>query len=307
MQVFNTLDNLKLSKPVVTIGSFDGVHIGHCQVIDRLKAEARIAGGTSVVLTFWPHPSSVLLPGGRLPLLSTMDEKRQLLSSTGVDCMIVLPFTKEFSQIDYDEFVSDYLVSRLDIDTLLVGYDNKLGRGGLGNFDEVSKLALRYGFKVKQLDALSAYSEPVSSTLIRNLLMNGRVEDAATLLGRNYSMSGKVVHGNHIGTSLGFPTANLEVDACKFVPGNGVYAIRALVSDIWHCGMLNIGVRPTVTGQGDVTIEANLFGFDGDLYGQNLTVKFVAKVRDERQFASLNDLKAQLERDCRQIQLYFKQ
>ena len=302
MRIFESLYNLNIDKPVVTIGSFDGVHLGHRQVISQLTCHARTIGGSSVVMTFWPHPAAVLHPDKQFPVLSTIDEKKLLMSETGIDNLIVLPFTKEFSQIPYPDFVSECLVRQLGIDTLLVGYDNKLGRDGLGRFHEVEALSRQYGFRVKRLEVLASDEQPISSTKIRGLLSEGKVGEAAKLLGRDYSLTGRVVGGNHIGTSLGFPTANLQPDPCKFVPCNGVYAIRAIVGGECFLGMLNIGSRPTVNhGNEKPTIEANLFGFDGDIYGENLTISFLEKIRDERKFGSTDELRAQLEKDCQLI------
>ena len=303
VRIFESLSNLNINRPIVTIGSFDGVHLGHRQVISQLTAHARTVGGSSVVITFHPHPAAVLNPGKNFPVLSTIDEKKLLMAETGVDCLIVLPFTKEFSLIAYPDFVRDYLVRQLGIDTLLVGYDNKLGRDGLGRYEEVEALSRQYGFQVKRLEALAADEQPISSTMIRGLLAEGKVAEAAKLLGRDYSLTGRVVGGNHIGTSLGFPTANLEPDECKFVPCNGVYAIRATIDGRQFLGMLNIGNRPTVNhGDEKPTIEANLFGFEGNIYGTNLTISFLEKIRNERRFCSVDELRAQLEKDCRLIE-----
>lgn len=304
VQTSNSIENLNISKPVVTIGSFDGVHRGHREVLRQLTDYARQTGGSSVVLTFWPHPSAVLNPGSKPALLSTIDEKSQLLAETGIDWLITLPFTKEFSQMEYDRFVTDCLVDKLHIDTLFVGYDNKVGRNGRGHFAEVEALSQQLGFKVRQLSMLSSDAAPISSTAIRALLSDGKVIEANQLLGRPYCLTGKVVSGNHIGTGMGFPTANLEPDPCKFVPGNGAYAIKAIVSDSEYVGMLNIGVRPTI-GDGKPTIEAHLLNFNGDLYGQTVSVYFIDKIRDERQFASIDELRAQLDADRQTVRRWF--
>ena len=304
MQVSNSISNLNIGKPVVTIGSFDGVHRGHCEVLRQLTDYARQTGGSSVVITFWPHPAAVLNPGNHPALLSTIDEKTNLLAATGIDWLITLPFTREFSQMEYGDFVSDCLVGALHIDTLLVGYDNKVGHGGHGHYAEVEMLAKRLGFNILQLKALAEGSTPVSSTAIRNLLAEGDVAQARLLLGRPYSLSGKVVSGNHIGTTIGFPTANLQPDEYKFVPGNGVYAISATFNGNEYQGMLNIGNRPTI-GDNRRTIEAHLFDFDGDIYGKDLTIRFLDKIRNERQFASIDELKRQLESDRREVKGWF--
>ena len=304
MQTSNSIENLNINKPVVTIGSFDGVHRGHREVLRQLSDYARQMGGDSVVITFWPHPATVLGNGKQPGLLSTPDEKCQLMAETGIDWLITLPFTREFSQMEYDEFVSKYLVDKLHTNTLFVGYDNKVGRNGRGHYAEVESLAKQFGFNVHQLEMLASGTAPISSTAIRNLLSEGKVIEANQQLGRPYCLSGKVVSGNHIGTGMGFPTANLEPDPCKFVPGNGAYAIKAIVSDCEYVGMLNIGVRPTI-GDGKPTIEAHLLNFNGDLYGQTVSVYFIDKIRDERQFASIDDLRAQLVADRQKVKRWF--
>ncbi|MBO7496405.1 MAG: bifunctional riboflavin kinase/FAD synthetase [Salinivirgaceae bacterium] len=305
MQVSNSINNLNIGKPVVTIGSFDGVHRGHCEVLRQLTDYAQHVGGSSVVITFWPHPAAVLTPNNHPALLSTIDEKTSLLAATGIDWLITLPFTREFSQMEYGDFISNCLVGALHIDTLLVGYDNKVGHGGHGHFAEVESLAKQLGFNVLQLKALAEGSTPVSSTAIRNLLAEGNVAQAGLLLGRPYALSGKVVSGNHIGTTIGFPTANLQPDECKFVPGNGVYSITANLNGNEYQGMLNIGNRPTI-GDNHRTIEAHLFDFDGNIYNKNLTIRFLDKIRNERQFASIDDLKHQLEADQHKVKEWFK-
>ncbi|MBO7477921.1 MAG: bifunctional riboflavin kinase/FAD synthetase [Salinivirgaceae bacterium] len=305
MQTSNSIENLNIDKPVVTIGSFDGVHRGHREVLRQLTDYARQTGGSSVVITFWPHPATVLGGGKQTGLLSTPDEKQQLMAETGIDWLITLPFTREFAQMEYDVFVTDCLVKKLHISTLLIGYDNKVGRNGRGRFAEVEALSKQFGFEVRQLEMLAANTQPISSTAIRNLLSEGRVIEANQLLGRPYGLSGKVVNGNHIGTTLGFPTANIQPDECKFVPGNGSYAIRANIDGTEYTGMLNIGNRPTIGDKGQPTIEAHLFNFSGNIYGHTVEVFFVDKIRNERQFANLDELRAQLETDCQTVKGWF--
>jgi len=298
VEIFSSLDNVKIAKPILTIGSFDGVHLGHKQVIDKLNKESDKRNGQSTVFTFWPHPSMVLHPESKLKLLSTLDEKISLLEKIGVSNLILVPFSKEFSQIEYTDFVKSTLVERLHIDTLLLGYDNKMGRNGEGRFNEVGLLSKKYGFNILTMSAISTESTPISSTKIREFLAQGKVKEAAGMLGRDYSISGEVVSGNHIGTTIGFPTANLQPDECKFVPGRGVYAVRADIGGQEYLGMLNIGVRPTISGPNSATsIETHLFDFKGNLYGRSITVHFVDKVRDERQFADIGELQNQLQRD----------
>ena len=301
VEIFNSLENITIERPVVTIGSFDGVHIGHRQVVENLKAEARLRGGKSVVFTFWPHPA-VVLGTEQFRLLSTLDEKIELFRQTGIDYLIVAPFSKAFSQIEYRDFVRDILVGKLHIDTLLLGYDNKIGHKGRGRFDEIGQLAADYGFNIKKMSVIAEGDNPVSSTKIRELLSQGEVSKAAGLLDRQYSLTGKVVKGNHIGSTIGFPTANLQPDECKFVPGNGVYAVSAQVADKQYFGMLNIGSRPTIDAANkERSIEVNLFNFAGNLYGQSLTLNFIEKIRNEQKFSSIEELKNQLQADSRLI------
>ena len=301
VEIFNSLENITIERPVLTIGSFDGVHIGHRQVVANLKAEARLRGGKSVVFTFWPHPA-VVLGTEQFRLLSTLDEKIELFRQTGIDYLIVAPFSKAFSQIEYRDFVRDILVGKLHIDTLLLGYDNKIGHKGRGRFDEIGQLAADYGFNIKKMSVIAEGNNPVSSTKIRELLSQGEVSKAAGLLGRQYSLTGKVVRGNHIGSTIGFPTANLQPDECKFVPGNGVYAVSAQVADKQCFGMLNIGSRPTIDAANkERSIEVNLFNFAGNLYGQSLTLNFIEKIRNEQKFSSIEELKNQLQADSRLI------
>lgn len=301
VEIFNSLENITIERPVLTIGSFDGVHIGHRQVVENLKDEARLRGGKSVVFTFWPHPA-VVLGTEQIRLLSTLDEKIELFRQTSIDYLIVAPFSKAFSQIEYRDFVRDILVGKLHIDTLLLGYDNKIGHKGRGRFDEIGQLAADYGFNIKKMSVIAEGNNPVSSTKIRELLSQGEVSKAAGLLGRQYSLTGKVVRGNHIGSTIGFPTANLQPDECKFVPGNGVYAVSAQVADKQYFGMLNIGSRPTIDAANkERSIEVNLFNFAGNLYGQNLTLNFIEKIRNEQKFSSIEELKNQLQADSRLI------
>lgn len=302
MEIFYSLENITIERPVVTIGSFDGLHLGHLQVINNLKDVAAKRNGKSTVFTFWPHPAAVLNSESNLHLLATLDEKIELFRHANIDYLIVMPFSKDFSQITYRDFVRDILVGKLNIDTLLLGYDNRIGNGGKGGFSEVEMLSAELGFNIQKMNVMSVDSTPISSTKIRDMLTLGDVRGAASLLGRQYSLTGKVVNGNHIGCKIGFPTANLQPDACKFVPGNGVYAISAEISDKQYYGMLNIGSRPTIEAANkDISIEAHLFDFDGNLYGQNLTVNFIDKIRNEQKFNGIEELKSQLQTDSRMI------
>ncbi len=299
VQIISSARGFENEKVVATIGSFDGVHRGHRMVVESLKNAAAQCGGKSAVITLSPHPAVVLHPDRQVFLLSTLEEKSELLAATGIDYMVVLPFTKQLAQTTYSDFVREYLVNKLHISKLLVGYDNKMGHNGEGRFTEIEQFAVRIGLEVEQLSLLPGSDIPVSSTAIRGKLAEGDVIAAADMLGYQYGLTGKVVHGNNIGTTIGYPTANLQPDANKFIPRRGVYIISAIVGGHSYPGMLNIGMRPTIAGAaGSQTIEAHLFGYSGNLYGTNLTIKFVDRLRDERQFSSIDELKKQLRTDA---------
>ncbi len=298
MQICNSVDGLNLKNPVITIGSFDGLHLGHRKVIQQLKELAAEVNGVSVVITFWPHPSKVLSPQKEITLLATPDERDQLFAETGIDYLIVLPFTKEFSQIGYNDFVTEFLVKKLKAHAFLLGYDNKIGHGGKGNFQQIQDLADKHNFRVEKLTALKFGDEQVSSTRIRDLLSRGDIPGANKLLGYHFGMNGTVVYGQRLGTSLGFPTANIMPHADKFIPGVGVYAIRGYFDGQLFNGMMNIGYRPTVSKEDQkLVLEAHLFNFDENIYDKDLKIEFVQKMRDEKSFKSIDELRAQLQQD----------
>ena len=283
---------------VVATGFFDGVHTGHRLVIEQLVQAAAVRGDESMVVTFWPHPRNVLQKEARsLRLLTTLAEKKKLLLDLGVDKVEVLQFTKDFSTMTTEDYLR-MLMSEYGASTILVGYDNRMGSDAR-NADEVARTAESLGLEVVRTDVVSSEKGyAVSSTKIRQCLEEGNVQDAAAMLGYDYSLEGVVVAGNRIGRTIGFPTANIQLyEPLKLVPGNGVYftKVHTLGRDLY--GMCNIGYRPTVGNGNARTIETNIFGFDEDIYGLDLRLTFVAKIRDEEKFASLDELKKQLERD----------
>ena len=283
---------------VVATGFFDGVHTGHRLVIEQLVQAAAVRGDESMVVTFWPHPRNVLQKEARsLRLLTTLAEKKKLLLDLGVDKVEVLQFTKDFSTMTTEDYLR-MLMSEYGASTILVGYDNRMGSDAR-NADEVARTAESLGLEVVRTDVVSSEKGyAVSSTKIRQCLEEGNVQDAAAMLGYDYSLEGVVVAGNRIGRTIGFPTANIQLyEPLKLVPGNGVYFTRVhtLGRDLY--GMCNIGYRPTVGNGNARTIETNIFGFDEDIYGLDLRLTFVAKIRDEEKFASLDELKKQLEKD----------
>lgn len=282
---------------VVSTGFFDGVHLGHRHVIDRLLSEAKAAGEESVVVTFWPHPRNVLQDDARnLRLLTSLQEKQLLLNGLGVDRIEVIPFTREFSRMTTETYLREVLIGRFGAGTVILGYDNRIGSDLLSS-EDIVPIAERLGLRaiVESPVTVSPEGVTVSSTKIREALAEGRVGDAGAMLGYRYCLHGVVVAGNKLGRTIGFPTANMQLyDPLKMIPSNGVYAVEVETVGRHLYGMCNIGVRPTV-GQGNArTIETNIFDFDEDIYGLDIRVRFIDKIRDEHQFDSLQSLASQL-------------
>ena len=283
---------------VVATGFFDGVHVGHRHVIEQLVKAAAVRGDESMVITFWPHPRNVLQKEARmLRLLTTLQEKKDILHSLGVDHVEVLRFTKDFSAMTTEEYLR-LIMERYGAKTVLLGYDNRIGSDAKDS-DQVARTAADLGLEVIRTDAVpSEQGYAVSSTKIRNRLEAGDVQGAAAMLGYEYSLHGVVVAGNRIGRTLGFPTANMQLyEPLKLVPGNGVYFVRVETVGRQLYGMCNIGYRPTVSSGNARTIETNIFGFDEDIYGLDIRISFLSKIRDEVRFESLEKLKTQLEND----------
>ena len=283
---------------VVATGFFDGVHVGHRLVIQQLTEAAAVRGDESMVVTFWPHPRNVLQKEARsLRLLTTLMEKKDILLGLGVDKVESLQFTKDFSSLTTEEYLR-MLMERYDTKAILLGYDNRMGCDAKG-VDEVARTAERLGLEVIRTDMVpSEKGYAVSSTKIRERLEEGDVEAAAQMLGYRYSLHGVVVAGNRLGRTIGFPTANRQLyEPLKLIPGNGVYFVRVQTLDRELYGMCNIGCRPTVGAGNARTIETNIFDFDEDIYGLDLKITFIARIREEVRFDSLEELKKQLEND----------
>ncbi len=302
MRIFYDIqDCCSFRNPVVTIGTFDGVHRGHEVVLSSLKEIARNISGESVVITLWPHPRAVLQPeGGNIRILSTLNEKTMLLEQKDIDNLLVLPFTRELASLSPEEFLRFYLVQKIKVHTLVVGFDHQFGKDRQGNIEFLRSFAAQNSIDVFQPDAHLVDGQKVSSTLIRKLLEDGQIERANVFLGYAYPLSGKVVGGSRIGRTIGFPTANIEpADPLKLIPAGGVYAVTVLAEGIWRQGMLNIGWRPTINDSIlHQTIEVHIFDYDQDLYGKNLTLAFHFRLRDEMKFSNVQELKQQLERDA---------
>jgi riboflavin kinase/FMN adenylyltransferase len=295
----------KLENAVVTSGTFDGVHLGHQKIINRLNEVAKLTNGESVVITFYPHPRSVISPDNQIVrLLSTLDEKIELLEKSGVNNLLIIPFTREFSELSSEEFIQKILIQTIGTKTLVIGYDHRFGKNREGGFDYLKLNKEKYGFNIEEISRQDIENVAVSSSKIRKALQEGDVPSADHFLGRNYSLSGVIVKGKQLGRTIGFPTANIQVrEIAKLIPSDGVYAVKVYYNEIVFGGMLNIGNRPTVDGTFQ-TVEVNIFDFDQEIYGENLTVEFLKKLRNEQKFNGLDELKTQIAKDkitCEQI------
>jgi riboflavin kinase/FMN adenylyltransferase len=301
VKVFQGFDELeKIPNPVLTIGTFDGVHLGHQRIIQQLNEEAQKHDGESVLFTFYPHPRMVLFPDSHgLKLLQTQVEKIEKLELMGLQNVIVHPFTKEFSRLTAVEFVRDYLVNKLNVKTIVIGYDHQFGKNREGSLDLLKDLGPVYDFNVIEIAAQDIDEVNVSSTKIRNALRTGNIETANLFLGAPFELNGTIIHGKQVGRKIGFPTANMDLgSSVKIIPAAGVYLVRTVLQNrAEYFGMMNIGVKPTVRDTDEVSIEVNLLDFSGNLYGQELQVKVLTRLRDELKFNSLEDLKIQLSKD----------
>lgn len=302
MRIYHQLsDYVQPPYPVVTVGTFDGVHLGHMKILERLRQIADQNGGKVVLLTFHPHPRKVI--SGRdsdFEMLNTPAEKAVLLEQAGVDVLVIQPFTLEFSRLEYDEFVRQVLVKALGVNTLVIGYDHQFGFGRKGGMDALRELGPRWGFEVEEIPKQDIEAVAVSSTRIRRALHAGEVELARQLLGYGYSIQGTVVEGKQLGRTLGYPTANLRMeDPDKLIPMNGVYAVSVEWEGHTCSGALNIGNRPTFDN-GPRSIEVHLLDFSGDLYGKQLRIHFAHLLRPEMKFDSVECLVEQMKKDCEQ-------
>lgn len=285
-----------MSRRIATIGFFDGVHLGHRFLIKQIQDMAAKHEAESLIVTMYPHPRAIVQPGFQPQLLTTLDEKLNLLQKTGIHKVEVLQFDKEMSRMSAQDFMEQVLHEKLGIDRLVMGYDHRFGHGG-GTMEQYREWGKELGIEVLQMEAFS--DEYVSSSAIRKLLLQGNVEKAAKLLGRPYVLSGKVVDGYKVGRTIGFPTANLQPEPEKLIPAPGVYAVWAVLPDgNRYKGMLNIGNRPTLANGDGISIEVHLLDFKGDLYNQPLKLVFGSRIRDEHRFGSLEELQTQLRQDA---------
>lgn len=291
----NSFTNEK--QTVVTIGTFDGVHAGHRKIIERLVNSAKANNLDSVVLTFFPHPRMVLQKESGIQLINTIGERRQLLEQTGIDHLVVHPFTHQFSRLTAREFVRDILVNRLKAKKIIIGYDHRFGRNRTADINDLKRFGEEFGFEVEEINQQDVEEVAVSSTKIRNALLEGRVERANMYLQHPFCLTGEIIKGRGIGKDLGFPTANLEVkEDYKLIPKNGVYVISTHIEGERVYGMMNIGTNPTVGGK-EKTIESYFFDVDRNLYGKTLQIELLVRIRDEKKFGSVDDLKHAMKQD----------
>ena len=301
LKVYHKIEDFKQVKNLVaTVGTFDGVHVGHQEIIGKLKEVAKQTDGETLLLTFFPHPRMVLFPDDdSLKLINTLKEKTELLASFGLDHLIILPFSVEFSRITPTEYIRDLLIRDIGIKTLVIGYNHQFGRNRKGNFELLEELSPVYGFDVLEITAQEINEIKVSSTKIRRAIESGDISTANDYLKYNFSLSGIVVEGDQIGRKIGFPTANIKVlEKHKLLPGNGVYAVHVTFKNHQYKGMLNIGSRPTINNDADrSSIEVHLFDMNEEFYDETIHVEFSTKLRDEIKFVNLDELKIQLHKD----------
>lgn len=299
MRVYNDLFFIeKNDNTIITIGTFDGVHLGHQEIFNVLINNAKNNGCRSFVLTFEPHPRMVIQPNSQLKLLTTFQEKVEILEKMGIDNLLVIPFTKEFSQLTPEEFFRKYILEGLGVKKMVIGYDHHFGKGRDGDEQKIRELGSANNFEVQKTEAVTINETVVSSSKIRNALSEGEVKNAAQMLGRNYSFSGIVVVGDKRGRELGFPTANIQLEnGLKLVPKNGVYAVKVFLEDGIFDGVMNIGLRPTFKETKIVLSEVHILNFNEDIYGKQIRVEFIARIRDEKKFGSKEELIKQIEID----------
>ncbi len=309
MKVHSDISSFSAKKPVVTIGMFDGVHTGHRELLGQLVQKAKEVDGESVVITFWPHPRMVLnQDDGSLRFLTSPEERTILFSQLGIDHLLLIPFTKELANLTAEEFIQLFLVEKINTHHLLVGYNHRFGKDRSQSFEDYQALAQKYGFELSQFDVVLTDGLQTSSSHIRKHLQSGAIDKANRILGYEYTVNGRVVGGKQLGRTMGYPTANVEVEEpYKLIPPDGVYAVRVRVEGKLFHGMLNIGIRPTVNHNVDHrSLEVHIFDFNRDIYSEEVSLIFIQRVRNEQKFDGINALKAQLKKDEMEIRNILK-
>ena len=298
LKIFNSIKSFNATKPtIVTIGTFDGVHLGHQKIVAQITKNADDLNCESLVLTFFPHPRMVLQESTEMKQLNTLNEKIALLDNLGIDNLVVHPFDKEFSRLTAEEFVKKVLVDVFKIKKIIIGHDHRFGRNRTATINDLMNFGKTYGFEVEQISAEEINEVSISSTKIRNALLEGNIELAANYLGYDYALTGIIFKGKQLGRTIGYPTANITIEEdYKLIPNNGVYIAKSVLNGKTVFGMMNIGTRPTVDGTKQ-TIEINFFDFKQDLYGQKITISLLHRMRSEQKFESIDALKNQLGKD----------
>ena len=298
LKIFNSIISFNATNPtIVTIGTFDGVHLGHQKIVAQITKNADALNCESLVLTFFPHPRMVLQESTEMKQLNTLNEKIALLDNLGIDNLVVHPFDKEFSRLTAEEFVKKVLVDVFKIKKIIIGHDHRFGRNRTATIDDLINFGKTYGFEVEQISAEEINEVSISSTKIRNALLEGNIELATNYLGYDYSLTGIIFKGKQLGRTIGYPTANITIEEdYKLIPNNGVYIAKSVLNGKTVFGMMNIGTRPTVDGTKQ-TIEINFFDFKQDLYGQKITISLLHRMRSEQKFESIDALKNQLGKD----------
>ena len=298
MRIFDNLKSYSSKKEsILTIGTFDGVHIGHNKILKRLIQDSKKNNLSSLVMTFFPHPRMILNKSHDIKMIDTISEKINLLEKTGLDNLIIHPFDNNFSKIRAKEFVEEILVKKLKIKEIIIGYDHKFGKDREASVEDLKKFGKDYMFTVKEIPAQEIDSIAISSTKIRNAILNGEIEKCNKFLGRNFILTGKVVYGDGLGKKIDFPTANIEIkETYKITPKNGVYLVKTTINSNTYFGMMNIGIRPTVGGT-NKSLEIHFFNFKDNIYGKNVSIEIIKKIRDEEKFSSIDQLKIQLKKD----------
>ena len=298
MKIFNNIQSYSSEKEsILTIGTFDGVHIGHNKILTKLVEESKKNNLSSLIMTFFPHPRMVLQKSQEIKMIDTIDEKIHLFEKTGVDNLIIQPFDENFSKIRAKEFVEEILVKKLKIKHIIIGYDHRFGKDREASVDDLKKFGLNYMFTVEEIAAQEIHSIAISSTKIRNAILKGEIKKCNEYLGRNFMLTGEVVHGDGLGKKINFPTANIEIaETYKIIPKNGVYLVKAIINSEIYFGMMNIGVRPTIGGK-NKSLEIHFFNFKDNIYNKTISVEIICKIRDEEKFSSIDELKIQLKKD----------
>lgn len=305
MKIFQNFRGFSSGKPLaLSLGMFDGVHLGHQTIISELKRIASEKNLESAVLTFWPHPRLVFNPNEDLKLLNTLEEKTTLLENFGIENLFLKNFDEEFRNLTGEEFVKQVLVEKLNVKHLIVGHDHVFGKNRSGDFQLLEKLAPELGFGVEQMEAVNIYNNNISSTKVRDALLEGNIKEANLMLGYNYSLTGTVVHGKKIGRTIGYPTANIETDSLKLLPKKGAYIVEVSLGGNNYKGMLSIGTNPTVNGQ-KLTTEVYILDFNEDIYGKEITVKFRDLLHEEVKFDGLEKLIERLDEDRRLTEEFY--